>query len=517
MFEYTKPEKKQKTESIIQKKASGKASSSITGIPDTTKRKFESRSGVSLDDVRVHYNSDKPKQLQALAYTQGNQVYLGPGQEKQLEHELGHVVQQKQGRLGQAGGIVQDAELEYEADHQIIHPSPMPVDPLPKAFNCSVIQKKSGIPLGPRLEKLKSLTESEKALIAAYDSLADEESTREEQKSLLVDIMKELMSQDSPSEQAMQVVKDEAAICETQDYSLRQKITGDPYSHMDDSPLIRALLTLLPQDLSTASISGTVPNLAKIVLSRFSTRQVNDLYGMDENKKLTKEIIDKIKENYVLSHYSHTDQLSVLHSTDSLKSMGMIKDIMKEGEQDSLTKDTRFISKSQDVDVDYFKNTGFVFFFLERKGANFRNTRFGKYRYSVPADTSILHNAWAILHDLAGFHSATSRQIKTGIKAGSDEIEIKRSVTMDIDNNKLMDIMMNKKLPQEVRTVCSMITPGSKKTTTFTTDDKREEKFTEPRLEHGILKGNDIIMGIAHRVSIEIQHIKKLMPDASPD
>lgn len=67
----------------------------LTGIPTQMKLDFERRSGLSFDDVRVHYNSDKPAQLQALAYTQGTQVYVGPGQERHLPHELGHVVQQK--------------------------------------------------------------------------------------------------------------------------------------------------------------------------------------------------------------------------------------------------------------------------------------------------------------------------------------------------------------------------------------------------------------------------------------
>ncbi|MCH5208986.1 MAG: DUF4157 domain-containing protein, partial [Oscillospiraceae bacterium] len=56
---------------------------------------FERSSGFSFDDVKVHYNSEKPAQLRAHAYTQGNNVYVAPGQEKHLPHELGHVVQQK--------------------------------------------------------------------------------------------------------------------------------------------------------------------------------------------------------------------------------------------------------------------------------------------------------------------------------------------------------------------------------------------------------------------------------------
>ena len=67
----------------------------LTGIPTQMKMDFEQRSGLSFDDVRVHYNSDKPRKIGALAYTQGTQVHIGPGQERHLRHELGHVVQQK--------------------------------------------------------------------------------------------------------------------------------------------------------------------------------------------------------------------------------------------------------------------------------------------------------------------------------------------------------------------------------------------------------------------------------------
>lgn len=74
-----------------------KPTPNLTGIPTQMKLDFERRSGLSFDDVRVHYNSDKPARIGALAYTQGNQVHVGPGQERHLKHELGHVVQQKQG------------------------------------------------------------------------------------------------------------------------------------------------------------------------------------------------------------------------------------------------------------------------------------------------------------------------------------------------------------------------------------------------------------------------------------
>lgn len=74
-----------------------KPTPNLTGIPTQMKLDFERRSGLSFDDVRVHYNSDKPRKIGALAYTQGNQVHVGPCQERHLRHELGHVVQQKRG------------------------------------------------------------------------------------------------------------------------------------------------------------------------------------------------------------------------------------------------------------------------------------------------------------------------------------------------------------------------------------------------------------------------------------
>jgi hypothetical protein len=93
-----------------------------TGLPDNLKTGMESLSGMPLDDVKVHRNSDKPAQLQAHAYAQGTDIHLGPGQEKHLPHEAWHVVQQKQGRVNptmQMKGKVNvndDAGLEKEAD-----------------------------------------------------------------------------------------------------------------------------------------------------------------------------------------------------------------------------------------------------------------------------------------------------------------------------------------------------------------------------------------------------------------
>jgi len=56
-----------------------------TGMPDSLKNGLETMSGADLSEVRVHYNSGKPAQFNALAYAQGNEIHLGPGQEKHLK------------------------------------------------------------------------------------------------------------------------------------------------------------------------------------------------------------------------------------------------------------------------------------------------------------------------------------------------------------------------------------------------------------------------------------------------
>lgn len=93
-----------------------------TGLPDKLKAGVESLSRISLDDVKVHYNSAQPAQFNALAYAQGTDIHVAPGQEKHLPHEAWHIVQQKQGRVRptmqmKAGVPVNDDKaLEHEAD-----------------------------------------------------------------------------------------------------------------------------------------------------------------------------------------------------------------------------------------------------------------------------------------------------------------------------------------------------------------------------------------------------------------
>ncbi|MGH1438094.1 MAG: eCIS core domain-containing protein [Lewinella sp.] len=93
-----------------------------TGLPDNLKTGVENLSGIAMDDVKVHYNSGKPAQMQAHAYAQNTDIHVAPGQEKYLPHEAWHVVQQKQGRVKPTAQLMgkvninDDCNLEREAD-----------------------------------------------------------------------------------------------------------------------------------------------------------------------------------------------------------------------------------------------------------------------------------------------------------------------------------------------------------------------------------------------------------------
>src|SRR5471030_914317 len=127
-FKYNRPQsvlQRKQVDAMAGKPASGQViqqKTNQTGLPDQLKSGVESLSGISMDDVKVHYNSSQPAQLNAHAYAQGTDIHIGPGQEKHLPHESWHVVQQKQGRVKptmQMKGKVNvndDKGLEKEAD-----------------------------------------------------------------------------------------------------------------------------------------------------------------------------------------------------------------------------------------------------------------------------------------------------------------------------------------------------------------------------------------------------------------
>ncbi|APR88494.1 hypothetical protein A7982_13843 [Minicystis rosea] len=83
---------------------------------------MEAAFGADFSGVRVHSSSTHATALGALAYTQGNEIHVAPGQwapetrqgQELLGHELAHVIQQREGRV-QATAQYKDVALNDEA------------------------------------------------------------------------------------------------------------------------------------------------------------------------------------------------------------------------------------------------------------------------------------------------------------------------------------------------------------------------------------------------------------------
>ena len=79
------------------------------GLPGDLRLGYEQAFGSDLSNVRVHYNSHRPQELGARAFTQGNDIFLGPAPDQVnrqlIGHELTHVVQQGGAARATASGV----------------------------------------------------------------------------------------------------------------------------------------------------------------------------------------------------------------------------------------------------------------------------------------------------------------------------------------------------------------------------------------------------------------------------
>ncbi|MEJ2407891.1 MAG: DUF4157 domain-containing protein [Novosphingobium sp.] len=113
---------KKKLAQMAEKKKPAQLAPNRGGLPDSVRNGVEGLSGMSMDHVKVHYNSARPAQFNAHAYAQGSDIHVASGQERHLPHEAWHVVQQAQGRVQPTqqldGGVPvnNDTRLEKEAD-----------------------------------------------------------------------------------------------------------------------------------------------------------------------------------------------------------------------------------------------------------------------------------------------------------------------------------------------------------------------------------------------------------------
>ena len=120
-----------------------------TGLPDNLKSGVENLSGYSMDDVKVHYNSDKPAQVNALAYAQGTDIHIAAGQEKHLPHEAWHIVQQKRGNVPATNQLKQNVKIndnpQLEHDANVMGEKAMQMPETSKATNTNAVAPQGAI------------------------------------------------------------------------------------------------------------------------------------------------------------------------------------------------------------------------------------------------------------------------------------------------------------------------------------------------------------------------------------
>jgi Domain of unknown function (DUF4157) len=133
-------------------------------LPDEIQTKMENSFGADFSEVKIHTNSKTAEDLNAIAYTQGNDIYFASGYnpyssqgQEYLGHELSHVIQQKAGIVkttNQESGfnINADNALESMADEAgkraaSGQPAAMNINPLSKPDNTSIQKKDAPIQL----------------------------------------------------------------------------------------------------------------------------------------------------------------------------------------------------------------------------------------------------------------------------------------------------------------------------------------------------------------------------------
>lgn len=404
-----------------------------------------------------------------------------------------------------------------------------------------IIQLKQTTPLADRLREQgiapRALGREFMELVTKYDALPNTADTREAQQRhlyALLDLLDERFRADEKNHQlqtALNILQDELNFVGIQNFSRIPAPPKAPWEHLNSSPFIRMIAEVARLDTPKASADlepvrniPTQENFSAFhmiqALSQHHWKQLLPKPGPHANQnffRLLYRIRDKILQEGMLSHYTHNPNLTVLHSTDYLKANQVLgrERLAKSAKVD----ETETVSKSQDVDAAVFRNTGFVFFFLEKINSSHRNTAFGEYRYTVPlsAQPAILNNAWAILHDMAG-QPESGRKIRHAAPLESGGQRQAENITRRIfDRFESMNTAVD--LSQQLQpsltpyldpaappfNMLAMFLPTAEQRILLQTPDGAlHDTEIQDHLSGNFLQGADIIDGIALRIAHEL-------------
>lgn len=437
------------------------------------------------------------------------------------------------------------------------------------------IQLKQTTPLANRLREQEiapeTLGREFMELVTKYDNLPNTADTRDAQQRhlyALLDLLRERLHPDEENPRiktALNILQDELSFVGIQNLDRTPASPAHPWEHLSSSPFIRMIAEVARMDAqgykdaqrhhqktqkaattSEASTTSEAPTASEAsitvepvrdiptqedfsafrmiqALSRHHREQLSPMSGPHLSQdffRLFYQVKKILLQEGMLSHYTHNPNLTVLHSTDYLRANQVLgrERLAKSAKVD----ETETVSKSQDVDAAVFRNTGFVFFFLEKINSSHRNTQFGDYRYTVPlkSQSAILSDAWAILHDMAG-QSMNGRAIRHAAPASPPEgggqrqvANITRRIFERVDSIDAAIDLSQQLQPSlapyldpaaSLFNMLTMFLPtAEQKIRLQTPDGVLHDTEIQDHLSGNFLQGADIIDGIALRIAHEL-------------
>lgn len=186
---------------------------------------------------------------------------------------------------------------------------------------------------------------------------------------------------------------------------------------------------------------------------------------------------------------------------------------------------------SEPYDKHVLANEGFVFFFLEAPGSEFRDTRFGDVRFEIPlADSPLESQGWLMLSDFAQREyptinakstdpAATKSVLPTRMERMPEEFSLPvRNFDLgagkaDVDLMKIMELARQELDEQRGAVIAnSKVQAAADEHSTMTYGSGDRKKAYKERLRSNTLRGRDIVPGLVDRAVLEIMRLEEVNP-----
>lgn len=386
--------------------------------------------------------------------------------------------------------------------------------PEPEQKN-AVIQRKQIIPLRDRLlefdvdaAQLPKIGD----LVTEYDKLENVAATRAQQQALLEEMLTLPLPESAEATRAFKVVQDELSFVLKQDFT-QIAARENPWTHMDNAPFF---LELKQRAVEQDILKPTPTKIsAQGLVTALSAHHIQNLEGQPAEQQgqkpqlvdpntfgIADKVLSLLNAEGELVHYTHFKDLTVIHSTDYLKQ----NSILHSDKQDQEPGEGTYTTKNQDIDFRIIKNTGFVFMFLEHKDDARPNTRFGKYRMSLPVSSPeavrSLEGGWAIMHDLTNVPKP-DRPIYPG-----SQMDRITSITAGGTIGSA-----EKTLSQSFLEQSTLFAPHDRPPEPLQDLAKRTRQKIEDKLSGNFLAGSQILLGVALRVECELRLLAQVAPE----